>query len=87
MRTEKLAISREKITVEYDFADDTDQDITTEVAFPIPAYTFQFDDPGGPRGFNDLEVWVNNGARQVHEGDQSIGQWKRCDQRAKGGRH
>jgi hypothetical protein len=60
MRTEKLTISRQKITVEYDFANDTDQDVTTEVAFPIPPYTFEFDDPAGPRGFNDLEAWVND---------------------------
>lgn len=63
MRTEKLTIAREKITVEYDFSNDTDNDITTEVAFPIPPYTFAFDDPGAPagfRGFNDFEAWVNN---------------------------
>ena len=60
MRMEKLKIARERISVEYDFVNSTDKDIRTEVAFPIPMYTFEFDDPGGPRGFDDFQVWVND---------------------------
>jgi hypothetical protein len=48
MQKERLFISTEKVRVEYEFLNDTDQDIVTEVAFPIPEYNFMFDDPGGP---------------------------------------
>jgi len=58
MEKERLSISPEKVTVEYEFLNQTDQDITTEVAFPIPPFDFEFDDPGGPRSFDDFHVWV-----------------------------
>ncbi len=81
MQTEKLTVSLEKITVEYEFANDTSQDITTDVAFPIPPYTFQFDDPAGPRGFNDFEVWVNDvpmkcqkSVKALHDGKDVTGE-------------
>lgn len=38
MAREVLQISLKKIVVDYDFRNDTDQDVTTEVAFPIPSY-------------------------------------------------
>lgn len=59
MQRERLTISLGKVTVEYEFLNTTDQDITTEVAFPIPPYVF---DPGGSRGrwnFSDFRVWVD----------------------------
>jgi len=60
MAKEVLRISVNKITVDYDFSNDTDTAITTEVAFPIPDYV---DDPDGPRaslaGFDDFKLWVN----------------------------
>ena len=36
MAKEVLAISPDRILVDYDFRNDSDEDITTEVAFPIP---------------------------------------------------
>ena len=36
MRSEKLLISPSKITVDYEFENTTDKDITTTVAFPLP---------------------------------------------------
>ncbi len=38
MAKEVLRISLKKIVVDYDFRNDTDQDVTTEVAFPVPPY-------------------------------------------------
>ena len=38
MAKEVLRISPTKIVVDYDFRNDSDQDVTTEVAFPIPPY-------------------------------------------------
>jgi hypothetical protein len=58
MRKEGLFISTEKVRVEYEFVNDTDQTVVTEVAFPIPDFTFEFDDPGGPRSMDDFKVWV-----------------------------
>jgi hypothetical protein len=58
MEKERLTISEKKITVEFEFLNETDQDITTEVAFPIPPYS-AWDDEMDPRGtFNDFRVWV-----------------------------
>lgn len=59
MERERLTISESKVTVEYEFLNDTDKDITTEVAFPIPPYDNQADNPGGIPGFNDFHLWVD----------------------------
>jgi hypothetical protein len=58
MEKERLTIGRTKVTVEYEFLNESDQDITTEIAFPIPAYEYEFDDTGGPRTFDDFRIWV-----------------------------
>ena len=36
MAREVLQISAKKVVVDYDFRNDTNQDVTSEVAFPIP---------------------------------------------------
>jgi hypothetical protein len=59
MKQERLTISESKVTVEYEFLNDTDKDITTEVAFPIPPYDNKSDDPGGIPSFNDFHLWVD----------------------------
>ncbi len=46
MAKEVLRISPDKVVVDYDFRNDTDEDVTTEVAFPIPPY--QYDPAEGP---------------------------------------
>ena len=60
MAKESLWISAGKVKVEYEFRNDSDQDITTEVAFPIPDYEL---DPQMPlpneEGFDDFKLWVN----------------------------
>ncbi|MBZ5504696.1 MAG: DUF4424 domain-containing protein [Acidobacteriia bacterium] len=58
MAKEKLTISTKKITVEYEFINESDQDITTEVAFPVPPYR-QNMSPQGDRTFSDFRLWVN----------------------------
>jgi len=54
MEKERLTISEAKVTVEYEFLNQTDKNITTEVAFPIPPYDDAFTDAGGRRDFGDL---------------------------------
>lgn len=58
MAKEKLTISTKKITVEYEFINESDQDITTEVAFPVPPYK-QNMSPQGDRSFSDFRLWVD----------------------------
>jgi hypothetical protein len=58
MEKERLTISEKRVRVEYEFLNDSDQDITTEVAFPIPEYKFEVADAGGDRDFKTFEVWV-----------------------------
>lgn len=59
MQKELLTISETKITVEYEFLNDTDQDVTTEVAFPIPRYDpCDMTSAGGPTPFDDFKLWV-----------------------------
>lgn len=60
MAKEFLAISADRVAVDYDFRNDADQKITTEVAFPIPPY--QFDPNGTPAqqaGFDDFRLWID----------------------------
>jgi hypothetical protein len=45
MAKEVLQISPVLIIVDYDFRNDTDQDVTTEVAFPVPPYTYSPETP------------------------------------------
>jgi hypothetical protein len=59
MLKETLTINVEKVTVEYDFLNDTDHDISTEVAFPIPSYSVTFS-ASGIRDFEDFKVWVDD---------------------------
>jgi hypothetical protein len=59
MEKERLTISESKVTVEYEFLNDTDKDITTEVAFPIPPYDNSPDDPVNVPGFNDFRLWAD----------------------------
>jgi len=59
METERLTISEKKVTVEYEFLNTTDADITTEVAFPVPPFELALMDAGGPRGFEDFRLWID----------------------------
>jgi hypothetical protein len=48
MAKEVLEISPDKVVVDYDFRNGTDHDVTTEVAFPVPPYSYEFDGPAVP---------------------------------------
>ena len=56
---ERLTIQLRKVTVEYEFLNTTNQDITTEVAFPTPPYTHGFDNYYGVYRLSDFRVWVD----------------------------
>lgn len=61
MAKEILKISLSRVQVDYDFRNDTDQDVTTEVAFPIPSYTNGPDEwPAEQASFSDFVLTVNN---------------------------
>jgi hypothetical protein len=42
MKKERLFISQRKVKVEYEFVNESDQDVETEVAFPWPRYSYSF---------------------------------------------
>jgi hypothetical protein len=60
MAKEVLTISQRKIVVDYDFRNDTDADIATEVAFPVPPYTGEGERGPSDLGFDDFKLWVEN---------------------------
>lgn len=57
MQKERLFISTDKVAVDFDFLNETDRDITIEVAFPVPQYTFGWD--ARLSDFADFKLWVN----------------------------
>ena len=60
MAKEVLKISTKKVEVDYDFRNDSDQDVSTEVAFPVPPYSTGFPqrDPSD-ESFADFRLWVD----------------------------
>ena len=58
MDKERLTISETKVTVEYEFLNETDQDITTEVAFPVPPYDLDWVSASFPKSVQDFRLWV-----------------------------
>ena len=62
MAKEVLEISADKVKVDYEFRNDSDEDVTTVVAFPIPEYTLgDFDGPPPQRlAFTDFKLTVNS---------------------------
>jgi hypothetical protein len=61
MAKEVLRIGLKKVVVDYDFRNDTDQDVTTEVAFPIPPYENGFMQGPSPdeASFQSFKLWVD----------------------------
>ena len=60
MAKEVLRISPDKIVVDYDFRNDTDQDVTTEVAFPVPPYTYGPESPDiTDASFSDFKLLID----------------------------
>jgi hypothetical protein len=60
MAKEVLRISPNKIVVDYDFRNDTDQDVSTEVAFPVPPYSYGPENPAIPEAsFSDFKLFID----------------------------
>src|SRR5262249_46787929 len=57
MEKERLTIGLERVTVEYEFLNESNQDIATEVAFPVPPYGLNpaYD----PVMLEDFQIWVD----------------------------
>jgi hypothetical protein len=59
MAKEVLHISEKKIVVDYDFRNDSNENVTTEVAFPVPSYTDEIDQPAVPlESFSDFQLSI-----------------------------
>jgi hypothetical protein len=59
MAREVLTISLKKVKVDYEFRNDSDEDVTTLVAFPIPSYTLDPEDRFiKEQGFDDFRLFI-----------------------------
>jgi hypothetical protein len=58
MEKERLTIGLKKVEAEYEFLNESERDITTEVAFPIPHYQCDGSVEGQDPHFRDFHVWV-----------------------------
>jgi hypothetical protein len=59
MAREVLQISLKKIVVDYDFRNDTAEDVTTEVAFPVPPYRNGDSSDIQEDSFQSFRLWVD----------------------------
>lgn len=60
MAKEVLQISEKKIVVDYDFRNDSDENVVTEVALPIPQYSNEFEEQEiSEQSFQSFRVWVD----------------------------
>jgi hypothetical protein len=67
MRKERLTIERavdaqtasHRVTVEYEFVNETAAPVETEVAFPVPPYTHYPFELGGPVDLGEFRAWVD----------------------------
>jgi len=57
IQKERLFISKNLVTVEYEFQNTTNTPVVSEVSFPIPSFHYIFDK--GPRDFSDFTAWIN----------------------------
>ena len=61
MAKEVLRLGGPLVVVDYDFRNDSDQDVTTEVAFPVPAYENEYPEGASTDvlAFRSFKLWVN----------------------------
>jgi len=60
MAKEVLQISASKVIVDYDFRNDSNEEVTTEVAFPIPTYRLAVGELiPSQQGFDDFRLWID----------------------------
>jgi len=65
MAKEVLHIAPNKVVVDYDFRNDSDEDVTTTVAFPVPAYRFGEDETvNTDPAFKDFALAVDGHPKQ-----------------------
>jgi hypothetical protein len=65
MAREVLQISARKVIVDYDFRNDSDENITIEVAFPIPDYELDNENfTIKEQGFDDFRLWIDGNPAQ-----------------------
>lgn len=57
MKKERLFISPGKVRVEYSFENESDADVTTQIAFPVPEYAYPWESP--TKDFSDFKLWVD----------------------------
>jgi hypothetical protein len=77
MRKERLAIrllgegnanvTRFRVSVEYEFANESIDEVTTEVAFPIPEYGYNPVGLEGPRDLGGFRAWVDGSEISVEK--------------------
>ena len=48
-----------RVIVEYEFLNESKEDVTTEVAFPLPEFTYRYEDLGGDRRIRGFKVQVD----------------------------
>jgi hypothetical protein len=59
MAREVLTINPNKVKVDYEFRNDTDEDVTTVVAFPIPSYALEAEERSiKEQGFDDFRLTI-----------------------------
>ena len=71
MRKERLFISLDKVRVEYEFVNESAEDVATEIAFPTPDMAFSPAERIGHR-FQDFKAWVNDTKIEVKEEARAI---------------
>jgi hypothetical protein len=60
MAKEILTISQGKVLVDYDFRNDSGQEVTTEVAFPVPPYKFETQERSpAEQSFQSFHLWID----------------------------
>jgi hypothetical protein len=59
MEKERLVIGMRKVAVEFDFLNESEADVTTEVGFPIPTYQWPYLGSERIPNFSDFRVWID----------------------------
>ena len=72
MAKEVLQISAKRVIVDYDFRNDSDEDITTEVAFPIRTTTFLWKTTSRHSKASTTSDFGSMGLHSLPGGSQSV---------------
>lgn len=73
MSKEVLTLSLDKVIVDYDFRNDTSEDVSTEVAFPVPPYKNGFPEIAvANQAFRSFRLWVEGKPVLYHSEAKAI---------------